>query len=183
MDFLKEFSKQFSGKGRSTPDKPREGTGLNRHDAKLAEAKASLNRLYERYGRACYAARTGQGDPAGTHELALRIQATLLQVEELTDARDAARELKRCLNCGAVFGKEARFCSHCGKRLPEAAPRPEPVQPGEYCPECGAQREAGDSRCPMCGLDFCAPAEPAPVPAETLSDDIPAPEEPDGTIE
>ena len=193
MDFFKEFSRQFSGKGRAASEKAKEGAELNRLSAGLSEAEAALNALFARYGRACYAIRAGRGNPnaaqAGrghpddARALALRIQATELQVEELTDARDAARELKRCLNCGAVFGREARFCAMCGKRLPEEAPKPEPVSPGEYCPECGAKRENGDSRCPVCGRDFDALPETTPVRDELIHDDMPAPEEPDGSLE
>ena len=183
MDFLKEFSKQFSGKGRSGSDRAKEGAEFNRLSAELSEAEAALNQLYARYGRACYAAQAGRGHPDDARVLALRIQATELQVEELTDARDAAREMKRCLNCGAVFGREARFCAMCGKRLPEEAPKPEPVSPGEYCPECGAKRENGDSRCPVCGRDFDAPPETALARQDLTNDDLPAPEEPEGSLE
>ena len=183
MDFLKEFSKQFSGKSRSTAEKSKEGAEFNRISAELSEAEAALNQLYARYGRACYAAQAGRGRPDDARALALRIQATELQIEELTDARDAAREIKRCLNCGATFGREARFCAMCGKKLPEEAPKPEPVSPGEYCPECGAKRESGDSRCPMCGRDFDAPPEIAPDRDSLIDDDLPAPEEPEGSLE
>ena len=183
MDFLKEFSKQLSGKGRSASEKTRVGAELNRLSGELADAEAALNQLYTRYGRVCYGLQAGRGDPDAARELALRIQAAELQVEELTAARDAARGLKRCLNCGAVFGREARFCSACGKKLPEDAPKPEPVEPGEYCPECGAKREDGDSRCPVCGRDFGAPDAPEPAPPEPGPDDLPAPEEPDDTME
>jgi len=183
MDFFKEFSRQFSGKGRAASEKAKEGAELNRLSAGLSEAEAALNALFARYGRACYAIRAGRGNPNAAQELALRIRAAELQVEELTAARDAARELKRCLNCGAVFGREARFCSACGKKLPEEAPKPEPVAPGEYCPECGAKREEGDARCPVCGRDFSVPLAPESAPIEPIYDDLPAPEEPDGNIE
>ncbi len=183
MDFLKEFSKQLSGKGRSASEKTRVGAELNRLSGELADAEAALDRLYTRYGRACYAMQAGRGDPDAASALALRIQAAVLQVEELAAARDAARALKRCLNCGAVFGREARFCSVCGKRLPEEAPKPEPLEPGEYCVECGAKREDGDSRCPVCGRAFDAPEAPGPDSAEPVFYDLPAPEEPDEAME
>ena len=183
MDFFREFSKQLSGRGRTASERLKEEAEFNRLSAELADAEAALERLYTRYGRACYAVRAGQGDPDAARELALRIQATEAQVEELSAARDAARELKRCLNCGAVFGREARFCSACGKKLPEEAPKPEPVKPGEYCPECGAKREDGDARCPVCGRDFSAPVESAAALPDAVCDDLPGPEEPDESME
>ena len=180
---MQNVSKQFSGKGRSASEKAKEEAEFNRISAELSEAEAALNQLYARYGRTCYAAQAGRGNLDDARALALRIQATELQIEELTDARDATREVRRCLSCGATFGREARFCAMCGKRLPEEAPKPEPVSPGEYCPECGAKRESGDSRCPVCGRDFDALPETAPATDSLIDDDLPAPEEPEGSLE
>lgn len=183
MDFLKEFSKQFSSKARSASEKSKEGAQIARLNAELSAAEASLEALYNRFGRACYARRAGQGSAEAVEELALRIRAESLRVEELSAAREAARELKRCAGCGAVYPKEARFCSLCGKKLTEEPPKPDPVAPGEYCENCGAKREGGESRCPVCGMDFDAPPAPAPVSDAPAPADCPAPEEPDGTME
>ena len=95
MDFLKEFSKQFSSVARSVTEKSKDGTGANRLGAELKAAEEGLERLYNRYGKACYAVHEGRGSADAAQELALRIRAAELQVEELTNARDAARELKR----------------------------------------------------------------------------------------
>jgi len=176
MDFLKEFSKQFSSKARSASEKGREGSEASRLGAELKSAEASLDSLYDRFGRACYALRTGGGNADAAEELALRIRATCLQVEELTQALNAVRELKRCPGCGAVFPKEARFCSTCGRKLPEEAPRPEPVKVGEYCPTCGAEMAKGETVCPVCGTDLAGPTPPAPHP--DCVPDAPGPEEP-----
>ena len=183
MDFLKEFGKQFSGRAKPSSEKSKEGAELNRINAALSETEAALDRLYTRYGKACYAVQAGRGDPDAARELALRIQAAELEAEELAAARDAARAMKRCLNCGAAFGGEARFCSACGRKLPEEPPKPEPLTLGEYCPACGAKREDGDVRCPVCGAAFDAPPAPEPIPAVAAYPDLPAPEEPDGAIE
>lgn len=182
MDFLKEFSKQFSNIARSATEKNREGAEANRLNAQLKAAEDELERLYTRFGKASYAAVTGEGDSAEVESLALRVRATRLQVEELTAARDAVRELKRCVNCGMLFPKEARYCSACGKKLPEGAPKPEPVEAGEYCPNCGAKREGGEPRCPVCGYDYAAP-EPVPEPAPAPVPAEPAPEEPEDMME
>ena len=184
MDFFKEFSRQLSGKGRSNADKNREEAELGRLTARMRDAEDALEQLYARYGRACYQAQAGQGNPEAVHELALRIRAAELEVNELTAQADAARTLKRCAHCGAVFGREARYCSACGKKLPEEPPKPEPMAVGEYCPACGARREDDAPACPVCGAFFELPAapgeEPEPGPAEP---EAPAPEEPDGPLE
>ena len=183
MDFLKEFGKQFSGRGKPSSDKSKEGAELNRINAALSEAEAALDQLYARYGRACYAVQAGRGDPDAARALALRIEDAEREAEALAAARDAARAMKRCLGCGALFGGEARYCSACGRKLPEEPPKPEPLDPGEYCPACGAKREDGDVRCPVCGAGFDAPPASGPIPAASACEDLPAPEEPDGSME
>lgn len=184
MDFLNEFSKRFTSVARSVTEKNKEGAEVTRLNGELKDAQAALEQLYARYGRLCYLRRSGGGDAQAEEALAVRIQAGELQVDELTLRRDAAREFKRCLSCGAVHPKEAKFCSACGKRLPDEAPKPEPVAEGEYCPTCGAQREGGEPRCPVCGAYFDATPDPelATVqPAPTA--DAPDIEEPDDALE
>jgi len=193
MDFLKEFSRQLSGKGRSNPEKAREGAEAARLGEALRAAQASLDSLYGRYGRACYAAQEGRGDPEAVRQLALRIEAARLEVEELTAARDAALAWKRCPGCGMAFPREARFCSACGRKLPEEAPKPEPVAEGEYCPACGAALEGGEASCPVCGALIGGPASPSAHDAQstpgsqstpgTAVASPPEPEEPDDTME
>ena len=183
MDFLKEFSKQFTNVARSVSGAPKENPEAAKLNGDLKAARAALKELYARYGEACFALQEGKGNRDEAEALALRVRATLLQVEELTRRQEANRELKRCLNCGAVFPKEARFCSACGKKLPEEMPKPEPVEAGEYCPGGGAKRENGEARCPVCGAPFEpeAPAEEPPRPAPAPEYAGPDVEEPDDT--
>ena len=181
MDFLNEFSKRFSSVARSVSGAPKEPAEVTRLNGELREAEAALEKLYARYGQLCF---DGFADGKEAAGLATRIRAGRLQVAELTEQRDAARDYKRCLGCGAVHPREAKFCSACGKRLPDAAPKPEPVEIGEYCPGCGALREGDAPRCPVCGAYFDAAPEPAvsPEPAApaALGPDV---EEPDDAIE
>ena len=184
MDFFKEFGKQVTSVARSVTEKSKENAEANRLGGELRSAREGLERLYARYGKACYALQNGRGSRDEAAELTLRIRAEEARIEELSEAYDAAREMKRCLSCGAIFPREARFCSACGKRLPEEAPKPEPVAVGEYCPACGAAREPGEVRCPVCGADFepRAIGEPAPE-IEPAAPDGPDIEEPDDVME
>lgn len=184
MDFFKEFGKQFSSVARSVTEKSKESAEVIRLAGELRAAQEGLEQLYARYGKACYLLQGGKGSRDAAAELVLRIRAEEARVEELAGAYDAAREMKRCLSCGAIFPREARFCSACGKRLPEDSPKPEPVAVGEYCPACGAAREGDEPRCPVCGADFepLKVAEPAPEPEPAVSDG-PDIEEPDDIIE
>ena len=184
MDFLNEFTRRFSSVARSVTEKSKEGAEVTRLNGELKASAEALERLYARYGRLCYLRLSGGGDAEAEEALAVRIRAAELQLEELTRARDAAREFKRCQSCGAVHPKEAKFCSACGKRLPDEAPKPEPAAEGEYCQSCGAMREGGEPRCPVCGAYFDAGPEPrpdpAPPPAAVSSPDV---EEPNDTID
>ena len=185
MDFFKEFSKQFSNVARSVSGTPKEGAEVARLNAELKAVEGALEKLYARYGKACYAYNHGAGDARAVEALAVQVQAALLRLDEVTEQRDAARQFKRCMSCGAVHPLQARFCSACGKRLPDEAPKPEPAAAGEYCPGCGALREGGEARCPVCGAYFDAqpqPAEPAPA-APAMTQTGPDIEEPDDTIE
>lgn len=159
MDIFNEFGKRFTSMARTVTEKSKESAEVNRLNGELRAAEATLEALYARYGRACFAIQQGGGDAQEAGELSVRIRAAQLQVAELTERRDAAREFKRCLACGAVHPKEAKFCSACGKRLPDEIPKPEPVEPGEYCPDCGALREGDEPRCPVCGRYFDAEPE------------------------
>ena len=185
MDFIKEFSKQFSSVARSVTEKSKEkeNAELTRLSAGVRQAEDALEALYTRYGKACYAVQEGRGDRAELEALALRIRAARLELEELTAQRDSTRELKRCASCGAVFPKEARFCSACGKRLPEDAPKPEPVEVGEYCPNCGAKRQDGEALCPVCGAAFESGDAPEPLAEPVQACDGPDVEEPEDALE
>lgn len=178
MDFLKEFGKQVSHVARSVSGTPKEGAEAARLNGELKAAESALEKLYARYGMACY-----DGDARAVESLAVQVQAARLRLEELAEQRDALRRFKRCLSCGAVHPAQAKFCSACGKRLPDEAPKPEPAAAGEYCPGCGALREGGEVRCPVCGAyyDVQAPEREQPAaPAAEMGPDI---EEPDNAIE
>ena len=49
--------------------------------------------------------------------------------------------MRRCPNCGAQIADDSRFCSECGKEIPQ----------GNVCPHCGASMNDGDVFCQNCG--------------------------------
>ena len=49
--------------------------------------------------------------------------------------------MKQCHNCGAQIADDSRFCSECGKEIPQ----------GNVCPHCGASMNDGDVYCQNCG--------------------------------
>ena len=49
--------------------------------------------------------------------------------------------MKKCTNCGAQISDDCRFCTECGKPVPQ----------GNVCPHCGASVNEGDAFCEKCG--------------------------------
>ena len=168
MDFFNDLGKRFSSVAKTVTEKTRDSVEVSRLAGDLRTQKNALEQLYVELGKVCYALRMGEdADPKLAEQLAESIRRTRERIEELTAQRDALRDVKRCLSCGAVMPKNAKFCSNCGKRLPEDSPQLDADNPAdvEYCPDCGAQRISDESFCAVCGHPFEA-AEPVitPVP-------------------
>lgn len=85
--------------------------------------------------------------------------------------------MKECKNCQKTYDDNSMFCTECGGRLEESAPR------GSFCPNCGTACQAGAAFCTNCGTRLGAPAQapvyaqPAPQPAPQ-----PTPQRPDVTL-
>lgn len=180
MDFFNDLGKKFTHAARSIQERTRESVENTRLAADLREAREELALALTELGRAYYASvAEDAGRPSA--ELVDRVRAAMEAVEALTAQRD--RPQKRCPGCGAAQSPDARFCSNCGRRMPEDAPTPPEVSAdGEYCPECGAMRHDSARFCAVCGHAFDGqdrlPAvQHVPAAPEKPPED--APEEPD----
>ena len=60
--------------------------------------------------------------------------------------------MKNCPNCGAQNADDSRFCTECGKPIPQ----------GGACPHCGASVNDGDVFCRKCGKGLIIPQDEAP---------------------
>ncbi len=183
MEFFNDLGKKFSHAARSVQERTREGVENTRLSADLRAARAELERQLTELGRA-YFEFAGGGEPV-PDELVARVRATMEQIEALSAQRERARQQTRCPGCGAVQSGEARFCSNCGRPMPEKSPelRDAPAADDEvqYCEHCGAMRQNGVRFCTVCGAPF-EPGEDAPAPQPPA---VPAPaaplEEPEET--
>ena len=182
MDFLNDLGKRFTRVARSVQERTREGWEITRLSADLYSLRGDLERQYTALGEAYFkAVSAGEEVP---QELVSRVKATVDRIDELTALRE---NRVRCPACGSFQAPEARFCSKCGRRMPEDAPEPveEPVEEdeSEYCPECGAMRHEDSNFCAVCGHAFAANAakeEPeAPAKPEPAAPSEPPAEEPD----
>ena len=182
MDFFNDIGRKFSHMARSVTEKTREGVESTRLYGDLRSAKNELEQMYCEFGKLCFDIRAGAADPAQADIAAQRIEAMNERIRDLEAQRDDIRSVKRCPACGSAQTKEARFCSGCGLRLPEEAPRTDilPEADEEYCSGCGALRENGERFCPVCGKDFeASEASEVVITAPALKADAPDAEEPD----
>lgn len=169
MEFFNDLSKRFSNVAKSVTEKTKDSVEVTRLASDLRIQRNALEQLYAELGKVCFEIRMGDGDTEQAEQLAQRIQRTRERIDELTAQRDAIRDVRRCPGCGAVMAREARFCSTCGHRMPEDAPRADADDPAdaEYCPDCGAQRSEGERFCTVCGKSFETDA-PAPAAEEDV---------------
>ena len=64
--------------------------------------------------------------------------------------------MKKCPYCGAQNADDSRFCTECGKEIPQ----------GNVCPHCGASVNEGDAFCQSCGKNLNAIVDEKPVQYE-----------------
>lgn len=178
MDFFNDLGKKFSQAARSMQAFTRDSAESTRLAVDLRSARSELEQLYAGLGRAYFAQLSG--DEPVPEELIEAVRVAIVRIESLTAQRD---QRIRCPGCGAVQPPEARFCSNCGRRMPEAAPEPEESdEDAEFCPDCGAMRHGDAPFCAVCHHSFAEPekaaeALPEPEPSEPVR---PAPlEEPE----
>ncbi len=153
MDFLNDLGARFTRVARTVQERTREGWENTRLSADLYSLRSELERQYTALGKAYFnASLTGEEVP---EELMASVKATYDRIEELTAQRE---NCVRCPACGAYQSTDARFCSKCGRRMPEDAPEPaaepENEEDSEYCPVCGAMRDENSGFCVVCGHSF-----------------------------
>lgn len=180
MAFFNDFKELFSNAAQSVTSKTKDGVEIGRIASESRGIAGELAELYEQIGRA-YVDSEGRDleriAPLCAKALELRERLEALERQKL-----AIRNQNRCPACGAVAAKEARFCSNCGRRMPEPAPEPEPAAEAQeicYCPSCGAMKKKEDEIfCPVCGHRWSEDiSEPAPEPTAPIAE--PAPQEDD----
>ncbi len=86
---------------------------------KVFDLRTGVNELLREVGQVVYDTHLGQDGPGQE-----RLEALLAQIDDKNKAIDACRQqvaaLKHCRPCpacGAVCGRDDRFCKHCGAAL------------------------------------------------------------------
>lgn len=185
MEFFNDIGKKLSRAARGVQELTREGMENTRLAVDLRAARNELEKSYMELGRAYYESLSGGDVPQARIE---RVKACLDEIETLTALRDRPAKSQRCPHCGMLQDEEARFCSSCGRRMPEevpAVPVPSASEEDEpeYCDSCGAMRHGSAQFCPVCGNAFGSGTDLTPKPrTEKVSgfEPLEEPEETDG---
>lgn len=127
---------------------------------RISEEKRNINaeiaHLYSEIGRIYY--ESDGGDAAKLHPLCERISALQEKLEALDIRKMQIDKGERCPSCGAAMPVNAKYCSNCGKPMPDAAMEEAPdMSDIEYCPECGAMRSSNEAYCPICSAPLPEP--------------------------
>jgi len=180
MDFLGDLGRKFSHAARTVTERTRESVESTKLSVDLRAARGELESRLAELGRAYYDSVTVEGC-AVPEALLMRVRESMAQVEALEGQRDRANRQSRCPACGSVQGAEAKFCSNCGKPMPEAVPAAqEPADEAEYCEDCGAMRQGESKYCAVCGAAFVREEEKLPAKVEKIAAaKTDAPEEPE----
>ena len=180
MDFFNDLSKKFSHAARTVQERTRDSVESTRLSMDLRAVNSELEKNYTALGRAYYESLTVEGAIV-PEELIHRVHNCLVQIENLTALRDRARQQSRCPSCGSVQPEGSRFCAHCGRPMPEAAPEMQEApayDDAQFCESCGAMREGAARFCAVCGHAFEAedqqPALPVSAAEQPAAESAPA---------
>lgn len=184
MDFFGDLGRKFSHAARTVTERTKEGVESTKLAVDLRAARGELEVRLAELGRAYYDSITLEGRKVAP-ELIQSVREGIALVESLTAQRDRAVKLNRCASCGSAQSSEARFCSNCGRPMPESASAiAEPVMDDvQYCDVCGAMRQGESAFCAVCGEAFGKEDGNLPAPAEPAVADAQEPlEEPEDTV-
>ncbi len=176
MAFFNDFKEIFTNAAQSVTNKTKDSVEITRISSESRNIAEEISALYEEIGRVYV---DSQGTDAVTlAPLCAKVGELRDRLESLERQKMQLRNQNRCPSCGAVMNKSARFCSNCGRRMPEPIPEPEAAPTDAdvtYCPDCGAMRKDGDDFCAVCGHNYNAKVEakpaPKPAPAEPAAED------------
>lgn len=165
MAFLNEFKEKFNKAAQSVTSKTKDSVEITRLSGESRGIANELTSLYEQIGRIYVDSKGNDGESLAA--LCARAEELRNRLEDLERQRMQLKNQNRCPACGAVMGKSARFCSNCGRRMPEPAPEPEAAPEADlsYCPECGAMRKEDDKFCDVCGHSYAETEPEAEAPA------------------
>lgn len=174
MSLFDSVMEKVSRAATSVSGKTRDSVEITKLIAEGRSLEGDIRDLYGRLGRTYY---ESQGkDSEAIADLCRMIDDKQALLKDIEDRKLQIRNQIRCPGCGMVVAEDAKFCSACGMRLPDA-PKDEIEAPENadvsYCPRCGAMRKGTDRFCEICGHDF----EPKTQPVKKIKTETAEPVE------
>lgn len=167
MAFFNEFKEKFNKAAQSVTSKTKDGVEITRLAGEGRGINNEITGLYEQIGR-IYVESKGT-DYKTLAPLCARVEELKQRLEEIERQKSQLRNQNRCPACGAGMPKGARYCSSCGRRMPENTTEAETAPVASdvcYCPDCGAMREEDAPFCAVCGYSYNAePKDETPKPS------------------
>lgn len=171
MAFFNDFKEKFTNAAHSVSNKTKDSLELTRISGEIRTMEDKVSSLYTELGRNYF----NNAGKEACDALCSRIAELREKIGEMDQRRMQLRNQNRCPACGAVMNEGARFCSNCGRRMPEPEAAAEPAPDAEntqFCPECGAMRRDDASFCDICGHDFNGQESPEEKKQTVITRDI-----------
>ena len=151
MAFFDELKEKVTSATISVGNKVRASVGeAGRISEEKRDINAEIASIYGEIGRIYY--ETNGADVARMHPLCRRISELHARLEALDVQEMKLDKAEKCPSCGAAMPKEAKFCSNCGKHMPDAGEEAAPdMSYLNFCKNCGAMYAKGETRCAICG--------------------------------
>ena len=139
---LESLGKKLAQLGSDTRSSVRKMNESYQIGNKIAEEKKTLSRLYKSIGEAVFQA-DPEHAPEGLEEEYEAIRSTKAALEELEAQKTRMRGFVICPECGREAPLNENYCSACGAKLPDIAPKEEEeAQPAQ---EDAAEEEPDDA--------------------------------------
>lgn len=161
MGFLEDLGKKVADAGQKTMQKTKEMSDVTRLELLAKKEEGKLTQLYSQIGKLyvelhsddfeeMFAELIGQVKDAGQ-----TIQSYRQQIEEIKSSGDKKEEEaisgRRCPNCGVPITEGRRFCTSCGKPVPQEEEKSAKETVGKVCSNCGAVLADDALFCEKCG--------------------------------
>lgn len=161
MGFFEDIGKKVADAGQKTVQKTKEMSDVIRLESLVTKEENKLNQIYSQIGK-MYVDLHGddfEEEFAGMfgeiREAEQNIQNYRQQIDEIKNSRDREeaenQASRKCPNCGADIPDDRRFCTSCGKPIPQPEESSSDGEEKQYCTNCGAALAPGSVFCANCG--------------------------------